>query len=415
MNFARINVWVGGVAVALIALVAIWFFIFRSPSPTSPPSTGSFGAANSNSTSVTSNTSSAGANGTQPVNVAQQTSQQKIFEIAQGPVVGATFIQTLHPTTTLARYIMQENGHVYDLPLDVAGAIPRVVSNVTIPGGMRALWAEQGNAAIMQYLDGSTVKTVYMGFPAATTTGGATLPTKIQFLPNNIEDIAVSPDGKSVAYLLTTASGADGYVAKTNGTAATKLFSLPLAQLLLSWPAQGTLLAQTKSAAGAPGIVFSIDAKTGAATPLIYAQGITAVADKAFSEIVYQTIQEGAALRATYLHNVKTGVNVALSFDPFPEKCTWSVLNPSELYCAMPLSYVAQNYLDLWHQGASSVADSLVSFDTTTGKTTIIATPGGRDGGSQSDMYQLSLAPDEHYVSFTTKGDRALWGVRLSQ
>ncbi len=28
--------------------------------------------------------------------------------------------------------------------------------------------------------------------------------------------------------------------------------------------------------------------------------------------------------------------------------------------------------------------------------------------------YEMALSPDEHYLSFTTKGSRELWGVRLS-
>ena len=306
MNISRLTKWILiGLGVLILLGLIIWFLFLRpSASLVSTSQNTSFGTAD-NTTSVGVNTtSSSTTNGTQTINSTSAASNQKIFEIAPGPVVGATLIQTQNPTTTVARYIDQTDGHVYDLPLDVAGAIPQVVSNVTIPGGARAVWVAQGSAAVMQYLDGGTIKTVYLGFPPASTTEG-TLPTTIKFYPDNIVDLAASPSGQSVAYLLPTASGADGYIANADGTGAQKLFSLPLSQLLISWPAPTTLLVQTKSAAGVPGIVFSVNTKTGAVIPLVYAQGLTATANLSFSSLLYQT-SDGTTL-SSYLHDEKSG------------------------------------------------------------------------------------------------------------
>lgn len=414
-NQKYIYIGLASLVALLIIFAGIWFFFLRSSAPaqTNTPDTSfSVPPDTTGATTGTSGTS----NNTEPINTPGQVSQTKIFQITGGPVVGATLIQILHPTTTLARYINQEDGHVYDLPLDVPGAVARIVSNVTIPGGARAIWLESGNAAIMQYLDAGVVKSVYLGFPVATTTNAAiTLPTRIQFLPDAIEDIAASPDGKSVAYLLTTANGIDGYVAKSDGTGSKKLFSLPLSQILISWPSQGTLMAQTKSAAGVAGIIFSIDAKSGVTTPLVYAPGLTALADATFTHVIYQSVATNATVRLTFVHDVKAGTDRALSFSPFPEKCLWSSVTASAMYCASPLSYVTPDYLDLWHLGTASVADSLFLFNITTGQSTIVAAPGGTDGGVQSDILQMALSPNEHYLLFTNKGDRSVWGVRLTQ
>ena len=75
-----------------------------------------------------------------------------VFKIANGPVAGASFIQTLRPTTTIARYVMSDNGHVSDFVIDSAGAVPRTVSNMTVPGIARVLWVESNGAAILQYV-----------------------------------------------------------------------------------------------------------------------------------------------------------------------------------------------------------------------------------------------------------------------
>lgn len=407
----RLFIYIGaGVVVAVIVLGFIWFFMGRSASTAQnlPPSD-SFGVPGN--TGGVANTPDS--NSTQTI-VTSSGATTKVFQITSLPAASATLIQTLHPTTTIARYIRQEDGHVFDLPLDVPGAVPRVVSNITIPGGERAVWVESGKAAVMQYLDGATVKTVYLGF-SASSTASTTLPTRLQFLPDAIIDLAASPDGKNVAYLLKTSAGTDGYIAKDDGTASKKVFSLPLSQVQLSWPAQDTLLAQTNYASGVSGLIFSIDAKSGAVTPLVYALGLTASADRTFSKIIYQSTQAGTDVRSTYVHDVKTSTDRALSFDPYPEKCIWSALATSTVYCASPITYTTPGYLDAWYQGAAAVADSLLVFHVATGQSSIIASPGGADGGVPSNVLEMALSPDEHYLLFIQKGDRSVWGIRLTQ
>ncbi len=329
-------------------------------------------------------------------------------------MVGATLIQTLDPTTTLARYIDADDGHVYDLPLDVPGAIPQVVSDTTIPGGVDAIWVDDGNAVVMQYLDTSdAVKTLYMNFQVTTSSSSSLEATKILFLPNNIIGIAASPDGKDVVYLLQTASGSDGYTAKADGTGAKKLFSLPLSQMIISWPSKGTLLAYTKSAAGVPGIVFAIDVKSGNVTPLVYADGITATADPTFANVIYQVVLSDGSAPITYIHNVSTGLNQAADFNPAPERCIWSEIVTSFMYCAISTVDTQSNFLDLWHQGETGGGDAIFSFDVSKNTDNLVAALSNSMGSS--DISEMALSPDEHYLDFVTKGDRTLWGVRLTQ
>ncbi len=403
-----------GVGVLVVLLLGgTWFYFANfvsSPATQTGTQNDPFGVPG-NSTGVT-NGQTPNDGTTQTITTAGQSSNSKIFLISSSPVVGATLIQVLHPTTTVARYIRQEDGHVYDLPLDVSGAVPRIVSNVTIPGGQRAIWTEGGNSAIMQYLDDDTLKSMYLGFPAATTTN-ITLPTRIVFLPDNIVDLAASPDGKSIVYLIKTASGVDGYITKPDGTNNKKVFSLPLSQVLVSWPATTTLLAYSKPGFGIAGIAFSVDTKSGAATTLVAANNLSAIANGSFTKMIYQSSSADSDTGSTFIHNIKNNTDAPLGYDPFPEKCVWGI-SASNLYCAVPPQYPA-NYLGLWHLGAYSLADNIVLYNTDTGRLSLVGIPGSvRDGGSKSDILEMSVSPNEKYLSFTTKGSRAVWGVRLS-
>jgi len=414
MNWKLIAEIVGGI---LFVALLVWFFFFRSTTTLEPAETAPQQTVGQSDVRVDA------AGGEAETNVAEQipspTSQQKIFKISDGPVAGASFMQELRPTTTVARFVMQQNGHVLDLAIDSPGSVARAASNTTIPGAARVVWQTQNidghlaaAGAVLQYIDNTTIKTVALTFPTATssTTTTTRAPVRIQFLPDNIAGIAPSPDSKSMAYMLRSASGVDGYIARADGTNPKKLFSLPLSQVALSWPSAGTLLAASKPAAGVAGIALSINAASGAVLPILYGQGLTAIADAGFAQVIYQT---ASGVRTTYVHDTKTNLDRPLSFDPSPEKCAWSRTLSGFMYCAAPLIYVPPTYLDLWHQGSAAAADTLLSYDLVTGNTTIIATPGAQDGGEAADILEVSVSADDKYLMFIKKGDRSLWGVRL--
>ncbi|MEI6864009.1 MAG: hypothetical protein WCK46_01375 [Candidatus Adlerbacteria bacterium] len=389
--------------ILLAIILLLLFFFFRSRSTVGTPSTGFFGIGGNVSTTQTAGDSTATGQG-------GNLSLQRVFKIADGPVAGATFVQTFSPTTTLARYVMQDTGHIFDLAIDVAGAAARPISNTTIPGVTAAFWEKKGGATILQYVDASVLKSVYAEFPPATTTSVVT-PVRIQFLPSGISALAASPDGSSFAYTLQTSRGVDGYIANPDGTNSKKVFSLPLSQVLLSWPAQNTLLAQAKSAVGVPGIAFAIDAKTGAVSPLLYTPGLSVIANSDFSKVVYQTSPNTQTGATTYAHDGPTGKDTDISKTPLPEKCAWSTVDTTALYCAVSLDPTPATYMDLWHQGLVQMPDSIVLFDTNNGAGVVITLPG--NGGPSAPIDQLGVSPDGKYLLFITRGDHSLWGVRL--
>jgi hypothetical protein len=393
-----------GVAVVAAGIV-IWLFYFNTPGPTEESPTPSFGV------SDTRVTTSPGEDLTtnEELPLVSNTSAKKIFKVADGPIAGATLIETTRPTSTIARFVLATSGHTFDLLLDSQGAVPKAISNTTIPGVVSVAWSERGRGAILQYVDQDAVKTAHLALPPAGAT--TTSPVRIQFLPTGITSLAVSPDGASVAYLLRTEQGSDGYTARADGASARKAFSLPLSQIQLSWPSSASLLAATAPAATIAGVVFSINSTSGSVTPLVFGEGITATANRTFSHVVYQT---AGAERASYAQNVRTGLARPLSFDPLPELCTWSLATSTTLYCATPLEYVPPNFIDILHLGFNQVPMSIVSFDVAQGRSKMVATPGSDDGGEGSDIAELSLSTNEKYLLFIRKGDRSLWAVRLN-
>lgn len=387
--------------------LVIWFFYFQSPSPSSEPADTSFGSGDSrNSTSVVPTDTQ---NGTLPAaNNGTAASASKIFKITDGPVAGATLIDTVRPTSTIARYTLANNGHTFDYLLDSSGVVARPVSNTTIPGIAEVVWSEGGRGALLRYVDDGVLKTAHLSLPAPNATSSA---ARLQFLPSGIARLAVSPDGNNIAYLVTTSSGADGYIARADGANTEKIFSVPLSQVDIAWPAPNVILVQSAPSAGAGGVVFTVNASTGAIAPLMHAEGLTVTANRDFSRVIYQTYS--ATTRSTYVQSTATGLSRPLSFTPVPELCAWSMATSSVVYCAAPATYVAPNYLDLLHLGVDSTSMSLLAYNLQTGQSGILTVPGGSDGGVAGEIAELSVSPSEKYLLFIREGDRSLWGVRL--
>jgi len=405
--------WIAGIVGAGIvaALFIVWFVLLSGPSAAPAQNTApSFGTGSTQTTTGVTPTTDATNSGT-PVGQQIAYGAGKIFKVTDGPVAGATLLITTRPTTTVARFVLATNGHIMDVALDTPGAVARAVSNTTIPGIINALWSEGGRGALLQYLDSGNLKTAHFTLPAPAATSSTSV--RVQFLPVGATNVTVSPDGTSIAYLIKTAAGADGYTAKANGTSSKKLFSLPFSQLLLSWPAQNTLLAQTASAAGVPGAVFSVDTKSGGVAPLLYAQGLTATANIAFSRLIYQT-SDGTSLRS-YIRDTKSGLSAPTpAINPSPEQCVWSKFAGNVVFCAVPIQAAPANYLDLWHQGVTSAAENIFAINTDINGQYVAAAPGGEDGGEESSIAEMALSPDDRYLLFIRKGDRSLWAVRLS-
>src|SRR3989338_4783225 len=138
-----------GIGALGLIVIASWFIFFSGSS--TPPTTAP------NTTSGETRTTTVGTQAGTQTNVPSAsgptgsgTSGGIIFKIDNGPVAAATFMQTTRPTTTIARYVMQENAHVFDLAVDTPGAVARSVSNTTVPGITQAQWAAGGTTALLQ-------------------------------------------------------------------------------------------------------------------------------------------------------------------------------------------------------------------------------------------------------------------------
>ncbi len=389
----------------------IWRFLGNTTQTIPPATTGTGDPFGVPATTRPDGTTSGGTGGEGTEGGTANNSRIRIVTVSDKPVAGAMIVQTSgQAPSTVARYMQQEDGHVYDLPLDVEAGTPRPVSNATIPGVQRTFWVSGGRGVLAQYVEGDhVVKTAYIGFASGTSSQ-----ERIQFLPDNIGDIAVSPSGAFIIYLMhPTNGGTTGYLAKSDGSDAKILFSVPLAQTLVSWPATSTILLQTKSTSGLDGVVFAVNSTSGVVAPLLFGGAITASANNAFSRVVFSTVGSSNAAITTYARDVKAGNSVTFSSSVLPEKCAWSNMNNTVLYCARPFGTMVGGYLDSLHVGAVPETDYITVTSTLTGDSIGIAVPGSKQGGRRDRISNILVSRDDRYILYTNQSDRSLQAIQI--
>src|SRR3989344_584835 len=283
----------------------------------------------------------------------------QLHQISTAPVAGATsFSQS---GRDIVRYTERSTGHTYDAFVDTVGVVR--MSNTTIPKVSEALWSPATSSLIVRYLDSGENITTYA---ATLLKQGEEGQLSGIFLPRNILNITFSPNGSSLAYLTDTASGAEVITAKADGSKKTSIFTSPLHEWLLSWPATATLMLQSKPSASAEGFLYSLGINGKVKKVLGNILGLIASVNSAFSKIVFsESAENGLAMRVL---DMKSGTTLQLPLSTLPrDKCVWSTRSTTIIFCAAPRQLPAAAYPDAWYQGLISFSDDIWKIDTVSG------------------------------------------------
>ncbi len=111
---------------------------------------------------------------------------------------------------------------------------------------------------------------------------------------------------------------------------------------------------------------------------------------------------------------MKDGSTQETVFRTTTDKCVWSKLNPSEVYCAVPTEIPTGIYPDDWYRGNVQFADQIWHLDTVTGEVHIIANLLSLSN-ELIDVINPELDPKENFLYFMNKRDLTLWSLDLNE
>jgi len=351
---------------------------------------------------------------------------QRFFQIHEEPVAGAYLFEKPRngeDEDVIARYMERGVGHIFET--DMSTAQEERISNTTRLKIYEAIWGSSGKSVIVRYLDdedGETIRSFLIKLGEFKDKKGfleqevleqeVSNETEGVFLPENIQEIAVSKDNdKKIFYLINRSGESIGTIYNIDTDKTMQIFRSVLTEWLTEWPNKNTITLTTKPSGDVAGVLYFLDTDTEKMTKVLGGiNGLTALVSPDGKKVAYSESNSGTFTLNIY--DVENKSSQQLPLTTLPEKCVWGRENTHVLYCAVPPKIPSGAYPDEWYQGLISFSDEIWMIDTETFTTNLLIKP-PKAAGEEMDAIKLLLDPNEDFLLFTNKKDLSLWGLRL--
>lgn len=335
---------------------------------------------------------------------------KKTTTVVKKPVLPATEFMTA------VRYVDRATGNIYQTFADKIEE--RKFSLTIIPKVYDAYFGNKAESVVMRYLkdDERTIETFVGVLPkellVKDPTVALTEPEQLKeikgsFLPNNVKDVSLSPDGLKIFYLFESGDSIIGTTLNFLNNKKSQIFDSPFTEWLSFWPNNNIITLSTKPSYTTPGYMYSINsAGQGLSKILGGINGLTTLTSPNGKIVLYSDNSLSLNIYQTDNRN-----SSPLSVRTLPEKCIWGKASDT-LYCAVPKGTVGNLYPDTWYQGEVSFNDQIWKIDTVTGNATLLADP-ALVGRTEIDGIKLATDEGENYLFFVNKKDSFLWKLDL--
>ncbi len=318
------------------------------------------------------------------------------------PVTGATAFT--EASTTKIRYIERGTGHIYE----ISDKKPwRRISNTTIPKIFESFWIDE-KTLLSRYNEKNPAEIVTLleQLPKIIATSSPDQKITTSFFPQAIDSLAIR--GNKIFTLSTTAEGKGrGIILDAQGKNPKTIFTSPLHEWQATWPTDTIIALTTKASANLPGYVYFLNPTTSRTSKILgNIAGLTSLTNSDGTAVLYASAGENVL--TTSIYTVKTSETALLSIKTLPEKCVWSKIEKTTLYCLVPRFLPNATYPDSWYQGSISFSDTLWKINSTNGQTEILYSP-----QSSLDGTKPFLDPKEKYLFFTDKTSMILYAYLL--
>lgn len=339
-----------------------------------------------------------------------ETPEKILFRITDIPVAGFVALSR-SASSTVVRYAERATGHIYDVNLETLEKTR--LTNQTMPKIYEAYFRADGNVVLFRSLkdDSDTIENISLAItpPRAAATSspeGSFYTASSTVLRGTIGSVAVG-SGNTLFYTLddvrSIASSA------FNGSNQKTLFSSQYTDWALS-PYGSNLLIYTKPGATAPGYAYTLGASGGLTKLLGPLLELTAAMSHDGAKLLY-SYRDGTGVRL-FVSNLKNDTESEIVSPTLAEKCVWSMVNSTIVFCGAPLLGISSNEIDNWQMGKTFFQDRIWSFDTETEISKLLADP-TRILGFDLDVVGPKLSPREDYFLFMNKNDLSIWALKL--
>jgi len=333
----------------------------------------------------------------------------RMWKIADGPVSGATF-KTLPDGILAVRYVLREDGDIYEH--SVFDRTNRLLANNTVPRVAEAVWDARGQSVVLRTAsdEGDILSVLGKLLPNPGAGAGDEAPAILEqsFLRENISFIVPGPNE---GFVHTLRTGSELSIVQLDGQGqVTPIFTSPFTEWIPEWASEDSVGLTTRPSGVVGGYFFTLDPKTGRATPIINDfLGLT-TKGAPDGDHVFVGGLENNILEFGIISKASPTLNVLVPAT-LPEKCAWTA-SSTLAYCGVPQNPPRALYPDEWYQGIIQFSDTLWVYDMETDQFTLFLIP-SNEAGVEVDVTNPVINASGEYLIFTNKRDGSLWGVRL--
>ncbi len=336
---------------------------------------------------------------TQPLeNLVDTQSSDKLRQLTMRSVAGFTFAVNSNNEQTI-RYIERGTGHMYEINL--ATGVEEIISRTTFPKTATAVFSHDADTVSLTSHQGY-ITNVFVG----TLTRDQSL-TGIQLEPN-AKNIAFADTGE-ILYTVSQENTTIGYKHNLSTETRVEKFSFNFINLDVGWGGDlDDVYLATKPAHNLEGFIYTTNNNIlTPAMPSFY--GLSAFYSNEY-------------IIATYVHN-QTSISVAIDDDgqittlpiiALKEKCVFDAYSNHYLWCAAPIEFVDDKFVENWYKGTETSEDFLWLVDIQDGSAKLYADM-KEISGRTIDIKEIQINNVGDTISFINKLDQTLWLVDLIQ
>lgn len=316
--------------------------------------------------------------------------EQTLIRITDFPILSPV----LNKGENKILFYKKEGGGLYSS--DFNGQNQEKISNLTIVGMVDAVWAPTRDRAVVVYLDQETVRSfIHIGT------------SSVAVLPQDVQSISWSPDGKSLAYLVPQEGRLNLITTDAVGKNSRVAALLPRLDADLIWVSKDILALETRPSGLAEGFIFTLSRASALLTRLIGPEfGLTSRWSPGGSAFLTASLTNNGVVSGIVVRDSLGKVLAETQLRTLPEKCTFVGLD--EVYCGLPLE-IASDALwpDEYLTGELNTPDKIVVYNIKTGLVRTVFDQ------VSFDVSRLIVTQDKTRLFFISRVDGTLWGLKL--
>jgi len=327
-----------------------------------------------------------------------------LWKISDDPVAGSGWVSTSTDTDNEhVWFIKRATGLVFSANPESRDV--RQLTDTEIPQVRDAIVSPDGQTIIYRYLNDQDAIQTYKA-TLSTSSEDANVPYTVSgsFLPTDIYEIALSPDGSQLFYLRASNNQSIGIVYNLSSDSQQQVFSSDVSDWRVNFSQPNTVTLYTPPADGVNGYAYELNLQNGQKTKVAEGESLSIKTNVNGARHLSTTQDDN-----TFTTKPLTGTTSDTTANTFVDKCSWA--DTDIFFCGVPDSTTPSS-ITAWYQGRQQFQDNLLIFNTEDSSREQLF-DSDQVEKANADIVDIAISNDFFHSVFTNRSNGDLWGYDL--